>query len=133
MQVVLPVSLPKIPIQGILRRKRKDAQLMAQKKPEQPEKKSFYTPEEVKMFVEANILNAVDNKLLPITFNKLQLEVVEQYEGIKYCIKFEYPSTELKDKMLMPAQTANKSSQLRHIIRATKYIMGAIASSVKKI
>lgn len=133
MQVVLPVSLPKIPIQGILRRKRKDAQPMAQKKTEQPEKMSFYTPEEVKMFVEANILNAVDNKLLPITFNKLQLEVVEQYEGIKYCIKFEYPPTGLKDKMLMPAQTATKASQLRHIIRATKYIMGAIASSVKKI
>lgn len=90
----------------------------------------FLTKMEIKRFVQANILNAVDMGLLECKYEDLKFKV-ETQEGffvIEVTGKFKNPAIGK-----FPVQTETEEEQLRGMMGATMSVLNKIAKQVKSL
>lgn len=75
-------------------------------------KKNFLTVDGIKLFMLANILHAIDHKLLNLSFSDIEIDVDTEYEGNKYVIKVEHKDKEL-GTLFFPLEASNVEDQYR--------------------
>lgn len=94
---------------------------------------NYLSDEIIKIFIEANILNTVDSKLLKTKFRHLRLEVKSPYKNTQYCVKvFKETDKEFKFHATIPMYCSSYENQLRHMMGATMKILDALAASEPK-
>lgn len=87
----------------------------------------------IKTFIEANILNAIDGKLLKTKFDHLRLEIKSPFQTTKYCIKvFKEKDKDFKLQVTIPLYCSSYQNQLRYMMGATLKILDVLASSEPK-
>lgn len=96
-------------------------------------KLNYLSNDIIKTFVEANILNAIDGKLLKTKLHLLKIEVKSPYKIAQYCIKVtKEKDKEFKIQETIPLYCSTYPNQLRYMMGATMKILDALANSEPK-
>lgn len=99
-----------------------------------PEAKQNYINDDfIKKFVEANILNTVDGKLIKTKFDKIKVEVKSPYRVIQYCITvLKDTDKDFKLKVTVPLYSSSYANQLRYLMGATMKILEELSLAETK-